>query len=274
MRTFLALVSILVFTHSTSLFGATAEKPSTQKEEKNPYVWFVPPAGWKFADATTLPPNAKLSPKIKVTVIGEGQHPVRPMMNLFTEPYSGTLKQYLKMVKSINDAHGNDWKDLGTIKTASGPGSLSQMDNKTEWGLVRVMHVILLRDGQIYILTASALKEEFSNFYKEFFASMKSLHISNDIFDTVISPEKQKVLKSAYQNVVNEWKTNLSQLHKDKPDVPLATLKEQLFSSEQFKTKSWNPFKEMVQQKFSDMGSEWHTAALQKLEKDLFEINL
>lgn len=270
MRKLLSLLTLLIFTHLNSLCAAAEIKSSPQNE---PYVWFTAPKGWMYADTSTLPPNAKLSPKIKIMVIGKGQHPMPPTMNLFTEPYTGTLKQYLKMVKSINDAQGHEWKDLGNINTASGPGSLSQMDTKTEWGHLRMMQVILLKDGHIYILTASALKEEFSNFYKEFFASMRSLRISKDLFDTVNPPERQKELKTAYQSVINQWKTLLAQQHKDKPDIALNTLKDEVFNSEEFKTKIFNPFKELLSQKFADMGLEWQSVASQKLENDLFDIN-
>ncbi len=79
-------------------------------------------------------------------------------MNLSTQLFPGTLKDYLKNVKNINEAQGYFWKDLGSITTEAGPASLSQVDTKTEYGDVRQMHVILLKNGRIYILTASALK--------------------------------------------------------------------------------------------------------------------
>ncbi len=100
-----------------------------------------------------------------------------PSMNLGTETFDGTLKDYLKIVKNVNDARHAEWKELGTIRTEAGNASLSQADIKTEWGDVRMMHVIMLHDGTVYILTAAALKEEFPNFYKDFFKSMTTLKI-------------------------------------------------------------------------------------------------
>ena len=134
---------------------------------------FTPPQGWRYADSTQLPQSVKLM------VVGKGAHYFPPSINLGMEQYSGTLKDYLKRVKEINKAEGNVWKDLGSIQTPAGLGSLSQADRKTEWGEVRMLHLILSKEGVIYILNASALKEEFPRFYQDFFAAFQSLHFSD-----------------------------------------------------------------------------------------------
>ncbi len=142
----------------------------TEKEE----IQFTPPSGWRFAEATTLPKS------VKIMVVGQGQSQFPPSMNLGTEEFAGTLKDYLKTIKSVNDLRHADWKDLGTIRTEAGNASLSQVDMKTQWGDVRLMHVILMHDGMAYILTAAALKDEFPTYYKEFFKAMTSLKITKD----------------------------------------------------------------------------------------------
>ncbi len=55
-----------------------------------------------------------------------------------------------------------------------------QLDTKTEWGNVRMMHVMLVKNGTVYILTAAALQEEFPEFYKDFFNAMKTLRFSQN----------------------------------------------------------------------------------------------
>lgn len=137
-------------------------------------VLFNPPAGWLLADPKALPSN------VKIMVVGKGSTDYPPSLNLTTERFAGTLKDYLKIVKAINDRNGDEWKDLGTIRTEAGEASLSQVDVKSKWGTERLMHVILMNDGTIYILTAAALKEEFPKFYKDFFASMRSLRINKE----------------------------------------------------------------------------------------------
>ena len=144
---------------------------------KTAAVMFTPPSGWRTADRNGLPKH------VNVMVVGKGSHEFPPSISLGTEIYPGTLKQYLKRVKEINTGKGNEWKDLGTIRTEAGNASLSQVDTRTQWGDVRMMHVMLYRDGTVYILTASSLKDEFSKYYKEFFNALRSLH-----FDTIDSP--------------------------------------------------------------------------------------
>lgn len=153
----------------------TLENPSKDQEE---FVLFTPPAGWRLADANSLPAH------VRVMIVGAGPSSFPPSMNLSSEPFTGSLKQYLKTVKNLNSAQGYEWKDLGTIKTEAGNASLSQVDTKSQWGDVRLMHVIMIHHGHVYILTASALKDEFSIFYKDFFAAMRSLRVAQDVKDS------------------------------------------------------------------------------------------
>jgi hypothetical protein len=135
-------------------------------------ILFTPPQGWKAVDPTLL------TSSVKAMVIGKGAHEFPPSINLGTETYKGTLKQYLKRIKEINKSQGSEWKDLGTIRTEAGEASLSQVDRKTQWGDVRMMHVILNKNGTIYIMTAASLKEEFPKFYKDFFNALRSLRFN------------------------------------------------------------------------------------------------
>jgi hypothetical protein len=150
----------------------TQEERIIEYFKKSGSVIFTPPLGWSFADPKQLPKS------VKIMVVGKGEYDYPPSINLGTENFKGTLKDYLKIVKSLNDAQGSEWKDLGKIRTAAGNASLSQVDMMTEWGKVRMMHVILVKSNMAYILTAASRKEEFSKFYKDFFASMRSLRIN------------------------------------------------------------------------------------------------
>jgi len=141
-------------------------------------VLFVPPKNWQIADGKELPDH------VQFMVVGKGKYNFPPSINLSTEEYAGTLKDYLAIVKEINSSQGSEWKNLGMIKTEAGSASLSQADAMTEWGQVRMMHVILLKDGIIYILTAAALKKEFPSLYQTFFKSLKSLKINSKTHNT------------------------------------------------------------------------------------------
>lgn len=158
---------------SESFFSSSEEKEIQEqfiKMSKEPgAVMFTPPAGWHIADPKALPSS------VKVMVVGKGTHEYPPSMNLGTEVYNGTLKEYLKQIKAINKSQGYEWKDLGVIQTEAGEASYSQAVMTTEWGKVKMMHVILHKQGVIYILSAAALLDEFPKFYKDFFNSFRSL---------------------------------------------------------------------------------------------------
>jgi hypothetical protein len=135
---------------------------------------FTPPPGWRSAD------SACLSKHVKIMVVGQGASEMPPSLNLGYEKFSGSLQDYLKIVRQINLDQGDVWKDLGLIQTQAGTASLSQVDIKTSWGLLRQMHVIYQEDEVVYILTAAALKDEFCQFYTPFFDALKSFRLSKN----------------------------------------------------------------------------------------------
>lgn len=170
----LLLATLPLFSEEFTLDEEKALQEQFTRISKEPKaLLFTPPPGWRLADPKKLPPS------VKVMLVGKGASEYPPSLNLATENYSGTVKQYLKIVKEINDRSGAEWKDLGTLQTQAGEASLSQVDAKTKWGTERLMHVILQRDGTIYILTAGALQTEFPRFYQEFFTAMRSLRFNN-----------------------------------------------------------------------------------------------
>jgi len=140
-------------------------------------ILFTPPEGWGAVD----PQSLGLSEIIKAMVIGKGKHEFPPSMNLAIHPYGGTIKDYLKEVKKENDAIRADFKDLGNIQVQAGDARLCQVDFKTKYGEVREMHLFLLKEGTMFVLTAGALKEEFPKFYNDFFSSMRSLRFNTTI---------------------------------------------------------------------------------------------
>lgn len=232
-----------------------------QTDSEQGIVLFTPPTGWNLADSQSLPPH------VRVMVVGKGRSSFPPSMNLSWEPYKGTLKQYLKTVKNLNSAQGYEWKDLGTIQTQAGIGSLSQVETKSQWGDVRLMHVILINNGNVYILTASALKDEFPQFYKTFFDSMRSLRVAKDLYDTVSDIKLRAQLKEATNKLIHQWKNLVSQ--KKNSNMSEQELQKEIFTSAQFQNEYWKPFLEMLKQKYGNLGQEWQDLFIKKLEDQL-----
>lgn len=214
--------------------------------------------------------SVKLPPHVLFIAVGKGQHPFPPSVNLTYQPFEGTLKQYLKNVKAINEARKDEWKDLGNFRTESGIANLSQVNAKTAWGETKTMHVILLKDGIIYILTASATKEEFPNFYKDFFNTMRSIRIVKNALDLVKPAQRKAQLQTTIQNLQTQYQSLLAQQQQTTPE----NSKDQVFQGEEFKSKYWNIFKLLIDQQFTDMGPSWQNFILEKTKNDLLDAPL
>lgn len=130
---------------------------------------FDAPTGWRHAETPAD------SPYVKIFIVGTGKKGYPPSINLCIEPFSGSLQEYIKRVQKINQEEGGTWKDLGAFQTPAGKGDLSQLDLITQFGPVRMLHFILVDKGHAYIFTAAARRDEFSLYYKEFFAAIRSL---------------------------------------------------------------------------------------------------
>lgn len=137
-------------------------------------ILFDPPAGWKMADSAQLPRY------VEAMVVGESNSNYPPSINVSVEDFAGTLKDYLKIVKKINEAQNSAWKRMGTIETQAGQADLSTVDIQTSWGPVRLVHVILVRDGKAIILTGATKREEFVALYPIMLKSMRTLKVMSD----------------------------------------------------------------------------------------------
>lgn len=242
-------------------------KSLSSSEENEHIAFFTPPSDWHLAETD------KLAKSVKVMVIGKAKSSFPPSMNLATQPYAHSLKKYLSLVKDKNKAEGYEWKDLGTIKTKAGVASLSQVDTRTEWGTVRLMHVILLKKGHIYILTASALANEFAFYYKDFFDAMKSLTVYQTLYE-ILPQNERNIFKQDVAKLHTQWLEKLRQKREQDPSSNLETLKDQIFNNPDFQKSIWIPFKELVDMKFAPQGAQWPSIVLQKIESDLYQTNL
>lgn len=255
---------VISFCLGSSLHSAVAQKKSNSQSAEESVidysssVTFVPPAGWRVADPESLPKN------VKIMVVGKGRHEYPPSMNLSTENFKGTLKDYLKIVKNINEAQKSEWKDLGFLKTEAGEASLSQVDSKTEWGHTRLMHVITVKDGTVYILTAAALKDEFGQFYKDFFKSMKSLKINKTMYDIVKDAKKRESLKLMTAELQKNFNETLQSTN-------AFASKKQYFLSESFQQNSWLAYQNKIDHSFPELNDDLKRFFYEQVEKTLTE---
>ncbi|MEX1012521.1 MAG: hypothetical protein WD595_05205 [Waddliaceae bacterium] len=164
-RELFILSVLLILLQIPSTYGSQSD---TNTQES---ISFTPPKGWHLADKKDLPPS------VEFMVIGNGS-PFPPSINLATESFSGSMEDYLGIVKKINQENRSEWKRLGQVQTKAGKAELSEAIQMTQWGQVKMMHAMFIKNGTMHILSAAALKDEFPKFYQEFFAAIRSLEIN------------------------------------------------------------------------------------------------
>lgn len=225
-------------------------------------VTFDPPKNWHMGDISVLPSS------IKVMVVGEAKGSLRPSLILATESFKGSLEDYLKIVKKMNKEKKIPWKDLGPISTEAGVGSLSQIDFKTQYGDLREMHFIMVRNGTAYILTAAALKPEFGMYYEDFFQAMKSFKFIHSFYDILKTSQQKQALKNA-EDVLNKgWIAALEKTNQQTKNLSKEELQKQVFYSEIFQKEFWEPFQQKLVTEFNDIGGEWQNLVLAQKERD------
>jgi hypothetical protein len=113
---------------------------------------------------------------------------------------------------------------------------------------VRLLQLILLKNGHAYILTAAALKEDFPDYYKVFQTAFRSLTLTSDLMGTIPQLERRESLK-------------------EKQEELLLTAQQ-----DDFQEKKWLPFQEMVISSFADMGAYWQVLYLRDLREKILAL--
>lgn len=206
--------------------------------------FFVPPAGWEFADPKTL------APMVKIAFLKKSSKGFCASINLAVEETSASLNDYLKAVKAIHEQdRANQWRALGKVSTAAGLAQLTEIDTTSDFGPVRILQAILVKEGRAYVLTAAALREEISAYYKDFQSAFRSLTLTSDLMSNIPQLERREALKLKQNQLVD-------------------ALANAAFDSPDFQEKHWLPFQKTVIDDFADMGAFWQVLLLRAtLEK-------
>ncbi len=213
--------------------------------EKSPvsFCFFLPPQEWEIADPTTL------SSRVKIAFFKPKSHGFFPSINLSVEKTSVSLSDYLKAVKAIHEQdRNNHWRALGKVHTAAGLAQLTEIDTLSEWGPVRMLQLILLKEGHAYVLTAAALKKEFSKFYKEIQTAFRSLTLTTDLLSCIPLLEKKEGLKQKQAGLLGVAK------------------------EEDFQEKYWPSFQQEVVTQFAEMGAYWQVLLLKQTQEQIAQV--
>jgi hypothetical protein len=221
--------------------------------------YFTPPSGWDIADPSSL------SPRVKIAFLKSTSNGFCPSINLAIEETSVSLNEYLKAVKAIHEQdRSNNWRALGKVKTSAGLAQLTEIDSKTEWGPIRILQLIFLKDGQAYVITASALREDFSNYYKEIQSAFRSLTLSSDLLGNIPQTERREMLKGKQHQLIEAAEKMLASSKESK----------NLLEDPHFQEKHWAPFQQAVLSSFGDMGAFWQVLILKSAQEKLLSLNI
>lgn len=136
-------------------------------------VSIVPPKGWeRINDPEQLPQ------KVSVIYVGTGKSQFTPSINLASEETTLYPDEYMSLAKSYHLGQGDTrCKQLGAIDMQAGKANLLQIDRPTQWGNVRFLQAVLVRDQKAYVITATCLQEEFMSLSTQLFKSIQSFSI-------------------------------------------------------------------------------------------------
>ena len=98
------------------------------------------------------------------------------------------------------------------------------------------------------------MKNEFSIFYKDFFAAMRSLKIAKDVYEVVTNSQQRTQLKEAVKKLQEQWQTLIAQSKKENPHMELIEIQKSIFKSKEFQETLWAPFQEMLKQHYHQLG--------------------
>jgi len=136
-------------------------------------VALTPPKGWEcIKDPEQLPE------KILCIYVGKGKGQFTPSINIAHEETKFEIEEYIKLAKSYHESQANaKCTKIGKIETKAGPLQLLQIDTSTQWGNVRFLQAILIKDSAAYVITATCLQEEFSQLSAHLFKSIQTFSI-------------------------------------------------------------------------------------------------
>lgn len=153
-------------------------------------VFFIPPKDWLLVDPKIL------SSHVKICFMGNAKEDFRPSMNLAIEEVNVSLNEYVAAVKKIYGSNrDNRFRDLGKIQTNAGEARMTSVDLQTQWGAARLMQLIFVKESKVYILTAGASKEDFSNYAKEFDKAFRSLTYTTDLVSCIPEQSRRETLE-------------------------------------------------------------------------------
>lgn len=219
-------------------------------EAGEPRAFFKPPREWS--------PATPESPHVKALFLEKSRSSFPASVNLATEPVTLTLKEYLKVVQELyRSKPGVVWREIGKIETRAGEAALTEIETQNQWGTVKMVQMLFLKEGLVHIVTTAALKNEYSKHYQEFYKIFKSFNVASDPLD-ILGEEKRGRIEQAIEKMQRAMNCDLSDFD--------TALQDKLFQK-----KEWKPFQTMLAKEFEEHGIYWQALMLDSAQNMLSE---
>lgn len=135
-----------------------------------------PPPGWQC-----LEDSAQLPQRVHVLYVGKGTTRFAPTIHLSSEEISQSLEEYMLSARHYHErspeAHCHD---LGQVATQSGVARLIQIDSPSVYGQAHLLQAYILHEGEAFVITGTALKEDFNAFSPVFYETVRSFHLVSE----------------------------------------------------------------------------------------------
>ncbi|NGX31223.1 MAG: hypothetical protein K940chlam8_00588 [Chlamydiae bacterium] len=164
------------------------------------------------------------------------------------------LHEYVEKVKESYLKDSNfECKILGALSAKNITGTLIQINvEKTPFGSMQLWQWICLDNHVIYVLTASAPQDLFTEHAKIFQKVLESFTLVEDPL-TLVSIKKQEALKTAIKNVVVQGKK----------------YQQDFLEDQKFQSDVWIPFKHFLIENFDEKGFLFMHAILDHTKKQI-----
>lgn len=203
--------------------------------------YFMPPTGWEMR----MP--VERDAYIQVAFVGEQKGLLAPCIRYTTEVTECSLKEYVQAVREQQLAQAQQpqdrWTDLGPFRTKVGEGRLIELELATEVGQLRMLQVICMGTGQAHVLTAIALKEEFSSLRPTFLETLRSFTAAETLFAPVGDLSKREELEALF--------TSLGEFP---AEGDRAALQEE----------RWNSLQKLITSSYASQGDHWQFLLLKE----------
>lgn len=172
---FWSAIALIIYSQPLYAANKGVKQQSKEQGSLHPFT-LIGPKGWHLIDDPS-----QLPIRVKVVYIGKGKGAFTPSLNLAIEETDLDVENYYTLAKNYHNSQADTrCSYLGRMQTKGGEAEFLQIDRKTSFGDVRFLQAILVKNRSAYVITATALLEEYGTFYSSFFNTIQSFALKTE----------------------------------------------------------------------------------------------